>query len=339
MLPAALKFSVSSGIDMGERQSLAGRSLVQRPFALLSRVAGDSRWRTHSCVPQRHSCRCLGLPKIPRRRQERGTIQSGTSMAPQTLRRAGDGGRACQWRAHPRKHTAEARFSCLSFPGEPGSQHSCVPCRHSPQTSLQAVESTGGPTSVWGRISSCGRFSIGPRADACHKGLWRQRRSRRGSTPALGDASVFSAANGSDTSGERSLRERFWHHKPSAMPNRMAVDSGGARTRACRVGTHADTQLSGSPKASARVPTRHARVRAPRRAPAYFQWFAGRFVESGDAARMCATNLGGKRRREGRLKIGRRIKSCPTTDFSTAVFPVACREVSGECRCGLFLTI
>ncbi len=47
-----------------------------------------------------------------------------------------------------------------------------------------------------------------------------------------------------------------------------------------------------------------------------------------------ATNLGGKRRRAGRLKIGRRMKSCPTTDVGPPVLSVACRKVCGECRCG-----
>ncbi len=81
-------------------------------------------------------------------------------------------------------------------------------------------------------------------------------------------------------------RERLWRHKPSALPNRMVVDSGGARTLentpwkrgfhsclyparrdpntpACRVGTSADTRNLCDPEASPRVATRHARVRAP----------------------------------------------------------------------------
>ncbi len=106
-------------------------------------------------------------------------------------------------------------------------------------------------------------------------------RTRACRVATLGDASGFQAARGSDTSGERSLRERLWRHQPSAMPN-----SGGARTPACRVGTPADTQLSGSPEASA---------------PAYFQWFAGSFVESVAAARRsaCATSNPGHHRRSG----------------------------------------
>ncbi len=62
--------------------------------------------------------------------------------------------------------------------------------RHSPQTSPQAVQSTGGRRRWWGRISSCGQFSIGPRSDAYHKGLWRQRLSRRG-PPLLAAPPVF----------------------------------------------------------------------------------------------------------------------------------------------------
>src|SRR5687767_6067860 len=41
-------------------------------------------------------------------------------------------------------------------------------------------------------------------------------------------------------------------------------DRCGARTRAGRVETHLDTRSRGASQASARVPTRHARVRAPR---------------------------------------------------------------------------
>ncbi len=41
--------------------------------------------------------------------------------------------------------------------------------------------------------------------------------------------------------------------------------------------------------------------------------------------RVCgATNLCGKRRRVGRLKIGRRMKSCPTTDIGPPVLPTTC---------------
>ncbi len=62
--------------------------------------------------------------------------------------------------------------------------------------------------------------------------------------------------------GSKRQRHERWRHNPSAMPNRMVVDSGGARTPA-------DTQLSGSPEASARVPTRHAGVRAPLQIPRF----------------------------------------------------------------------
>ncbi len=71
--------------------------------------------------------RCLGVAKN-RRCQERQTIPSETSLAPQTLRRAGGGGRACQWRTH-----------------------SCVPRRHSQQTSRQAIGNPAMPKSVVGQ--------------------------------------------------------------------------------------------------------------------------------------------------------------------------------------------
>ncbi len=47
-----------------------------------------------------------------------------------------------------------------------------------------------------------------------------------------------------------------------------------------------------------------------------------------------ATNHCGKRRRVGRLKIGRRMKSCPTTDVGPPVLSTACGEVCGKCRHG-----
>ncbi len=59
----------------------------------------------------------------------------------------------------------------------------------------------------------------------------------------------------------------LWRQKPLAAQAMMAGVAGGARTPACRVGTLADTQHFCNPEASARVPTRHRGVRAPRRSP------------------------------------------------------------------------
>ncbi len=51
----------------------------------------------------------------------------------------------------PSKTHRGSTVSFLSLPGPPGSQHSCLPGRHFPQTTPQALRSTGGPTSVVGQ--------------------------------------------------------------------------------------------------------------------------------------------------------------------------------------------
>ncbi len=144
--------------------------------------------------------------------------------------------------------------------------HSWVPW-HSPQTSPEAAESTGGQRRLWGGISSCGRFSIGLRADACHKGFRRQRRSRRASIPLLATPPHSRRPEPATRPGDDPWRERLRRHRPLAAQAMMAEIAGGARTHACRVGTPADTRNFRNSEASARVSPRHSKVRAPLQPP------------------------------------------------------------------------
>ncbi len=127
-------------------------------------------WRTHSC-------RRLWIAKVP---------SVGKS-----------GGR---YRRHYKPFAARAKVA--EYASGACTRAYRVATLHKPPR--KPLQTQGVRRRLWGRISSCGRFSIGPRADACHKGLC-QRRSDQGASPALGDASAFPAVTGSDTSERRSL--------------------------------------------------------------------------------------------------------------------------------------
>src|SRR5205823_926622 len=81
----------------------------------------------------------------------------------------------------------------------------------------------------------------------------------------------FPVSRGVGKSKRRSLRERLWRHKPRIG---LSFVSNGLR------------------RGLWKVPTRHARVRAPPSGHSSFQQFAPRFVESVDTARTsaCATS-------------------------------------------------
>ncbi len=86
-------------------------------------------------------------------------------------------------------------------------------------------------------------------------------------TRRAGVATLVRAASAISTNLPANRRKHAGGHEPYAMLNRRAGGAGGARTRACRVGTRADTRSFRNPEASARMPKRHARVLAPRRTP------------------------------------------------------------------------
>ncbi len=120
-------------------------------------------------------------------------------------------------------------------------------------------------------LSPCGRWW--PSLSVAHALL-------RAASPLLATPLDSRPPEAATRAGVDSCRERLWRHKP----HRMVVDSGGARTPACRVGTPADTRNFCDPEASARVSLRHARVRAPRQAPALLGSWAG----------VCSKNQHGK---------------------------------------------
>ncbi len=161
---------------------------------------------------------------------------------------------------------------------------------------------------------------------------------------------------------------RRWHHKPSTLLERMAVDTGGHKPRCksleirgaevvhalLRAAATLSTNLGASFWKHRRSEVAHALLRAasalvptPRdrkNVECRQEWRHGtqecvRHQQSRPSDRtgqkVCgARNLCGKRRRVGRLKIGRRMKSCPTTDVGPPVLSTACGKVCGEWRRG-----
>jgi len=91
---------------------------------------------------------------------------------------------------------------------------------------------------------------------AMSKRIWAKEKTR--SESQSGGAVQLRTGAGCHAVFRRSRKSRHG----ITMPN--PCDRRGARTRACRVETLLDTSSARSP-ASARVPTRHARVRAPPR--------------------------------------------------------------------------
>ncbi len=174
------------------------------------------------------------------------------------------------WRTHPRIHFVEAGLSFLPLPRETGSQHSCVPRRHSPQTSKQTVGNTG--AMKW-RTHSCV-----PQRHSCR---------------CLGIAKMLSAGRSADTAGRSACATRIHGHPIGQGRRFVAPDTlpPGIVPRSWR-----RLWIPGSPR------QRHERAASP-----------GGNVSG--ATRLCR-----KPRRVGPLKIGRRMKSCPTTDVGPRCF-------------------
>ncbi len=229
--------------------------------------------------------------------------------------------------------------------------HSCVPQRHSPQTSRQTIENTRGPDVAHALLRAASALVPTPRDRKnveCRQ-EWRHGTQEcvRHQNPPPSDwawQKVCSARDVPEGIVPRSWRSlgnqqnRRRRQERESIPLGMSLAPQASRCagdggRGCEWRTHSF------------VPPRHS---CRRRGIAKSLSVA----KSGDTARKsaCATSnpahhrLSGGRfvatqtmlgvRRGGRLKIGRRIKSCPTTDFSTAVFPIPCGEVFRKCRPG-----
>ncbi len=109
-----------------------------------------------------------------------------------------------------------------------------------PLTSAAALQASAD----WSLAAPPGLGLTGAADDPWRKRLWLQPFAARAMVAEHASGAYFCvprrrrrlcipASRGSDRSGGRSRWERLWRHKPSALPDRMAGDSGGARTHAC----------------------------------------------------------------------------------------------------------
>ncbi len=121
-----------------------------------------------------------------------------------------------------------------------------------------------------------------------------------------------------------------WRHPTFLQPRGAGRSAGPARKSACATSATGELCTHGGrfvvPKTFLQgVVSRSCRC----------LWIAKRLSAGRSAcattvqSHPCTHNLRGKRRRASRLKIGRRINSCPTTDDGLSLSPPVCGQVLG----------
>ncbi len=143
-----------------------------------------------------------------------------------------------------RRGLGQCGFHCYPYPAGRGpNTHACrVATLHKPRR--KPLKALGSRRRLWGRISSCGRFSIGPPTDACHKGFWRQRRSRRGSTPARAGTQPSGSPEASARVPAQHARVRAPRHAPLYLQRhagRFVESVAAAHTGVWATTTHDNT--------------------------------------------------------------------------------------------------